>query len=151
MDDTIIRNVAVGVANEEIDKDQVRDVLEKARLLDFIQTLPDGWETEVGERGARLSGGQKQRISIARALYRNPGVLILDEATASLDHKTELEFLDTIRMLRNQITIISIAHRLSTLEECDAIYEFSKGRLIKKTFAVLRDEAIKNKMWLRRK
>lgn len=147
MDDTIIRNIAIGVRDENIDSDRVLDALRKACLLDFIQSLPVGLETMVGERGVRLSGGQKQRISIARALYRNPGILILDEATASLDHKTELEFLDAIRMLRNQITIISVAHRLSTLEECDSIYEFSKGRLVKKSFTILQAEASKKKFW----
>ena len=102
-----------------------------ANLHDFLMhDLPDGYETKVGERGVRLSGGQRQRIGIARALYHNPQVLILDEATSALDNLTELAVMEAINKLRHDITIILIAHRLSTVKECDQIYLLDKGQVI---------------------
>lgn len=99
-----------------------------AELYDFVQTLPDGVRTEVGDRGSKLSGGQKQRIGIARALYNEPSVLVLDEATSALDNETEKQITDTILNLKGKITIISIAHRLSTLENCDFKIKFENGK-----------------------
>ena len=119
LDDSIRRNVALGAQDGVIDEESVLEALRKAQLLEFIESLPEGLDTIVGERGVRLSGGQKQRISIARALYRNPEVLVLDEATSALDHVTEAEFLTAIRQLKNTLTIISIAHRETTLADCN--------------------------------
>ncbi len=99
-----------------------------AELYDFVQTLPEKENTNVGDRGAKLSGGQKQRIGIARALYHQPSVLVLDEATSALDNETEKSITDTILKLKGQITIISIAHRLSTLEACDFKIKFDAGK-----------------------
>ena len=129
LDDSISRNVALGISDEKIDEERVKEALQKAQLLDFVNSLPDGMDTHAGERGVRLSGGQKQRISIARALYRNPQVLVLDEATASLDHDKEKEFLDAILGLKNQVTIISVAHRATTLRDCDSTYRVRGGLL----------------------
>jgi len=98
-----------------------------AELYDFVQSLPKKENTRVGERGAMLSGGQKQRIGIARALYSTPEVLVLDEATSALDNETEKAITETILKLKGKITIISIAHRLSTLEECDFKIRFENG------------------------
>lgn len=129
LDDSIRRNVALGTRDEEIDDEQIRDVLRKAQMLEFVESLPEGFSTMVGERGVRLSGGQKQRISIARALYRQPELLVLDEATSALDTTTEKEFLESIRQLRNELTIVSVAHRASTLEDCGMIYKIEMGRI----------------------
>jgi len=102
-----------------------------AQILDFIEKeLPQGLQTNVGERGVRLSGGQRQRIGLARALYHRPQVLILDEATSALDHQTELAVMDTIHRLQGTLTIITIAHRLSTLERCDRIIRLENGKII---------------------
>ena len=104
-----------------------QDVLHMAELYDFVNALPRGMETFVGERGVKLSGGQRQRIGIARALYQQPEVLILDEATSALDNETEKSITDTILKLKGQITIIAIAHRVSTLEQCDFKIKFENG------------------------
>jgi ATP-binding cassette subfamily C protein len=122
LDDTVRRNIALGARDEAIDDEQVREALRKAQLLEFVEAQPDGLDTVVGERGIRLSGGQKQRVSIARALYREPSVLILDEATSALDHGTESEVLEVVRSLKHDLTIVSIAHRATTLADCDAQY-----------------------------
>jgi ATP-binding cassette subfamily C protein len=143
IDDTIARNVALGVPDEDIQHDRIWEALERAHLKKFIENLPDGLETKVGERGIRLSGGQKQRISIARALYCQPVVLILDEATASLDHDTEQEFLAAISELRGNLTIVSIAHRLTTLAHCDELYELSGAGLMKRSYRELERRAQK--------
>jgi ATP-binding cassette subfamily C protein len=143
IDDTIARNVALGVPDEDIQHDRIWEALERAHLKKFIENLPDGLETKVGERGIRLSGGQKQRISIARALYCQPVVLILDEATASLDHDTEQEFLAAISELRGNLTIVSIAHRLTTLAHCDELYELSEAGLTKRSYRELESRAQK--------
>lgn len=128
--DSVIRNVAFGIADNEIDVSLVEDALKKAKFYNHLQTLPKGLETNLGENGRRLSGGQKQRIGIARAFYNHADVLVLDEATASLDVPTEGEIAEAIRALKGQQTIIAIAHRLSTLKNCDRIFYFDKHRLI---------------------
>jgi ATP-binding cassette, subfamily B, bacterial PglK len=127
-DDTIEKNIAFGISDNEINKEKVRNVLKMVSLYEFIENeLPDKFETKIGERGIRFSGGQKQRIGLARALYRDPSVLILDEATSALDNKTESDIVDTIKALSKEITIIMIAHRLTTVKESDVIYFLSNG------------------------
>lgn len=128
VDGTIKENIALGVNEQEIDDDLINKVLHMSELYDFICGLPDGINTNVGERGVKLSGGQRQRIGIARALYNKPEVLILDEATSALDSETEKNITDTILKLKGKITIIAIAHRLSTLEQCDFKIKFENGK-----------------------
>jgi len=130
LDDTIAANIAFGVDPKDVDTAAVRAAALGAQILDFIETeLPQGMQTTVGERGVRLSGGQRQRIGLARALYHRPQVLILDEATSALDHQTELAVMETIHRLQGTLTIITIAHRLSTLERCDRIVRLKSGRI----------------------
>jgi len=129
-DDTVERNIAFAVSEEEIDKEQVKKAAEMANLDQFILTLPNQYQTIVGERGVRLSGGQRQRIGIARALYHNPTVLVLDEATSALDGITENAIMDAIHNLSHKKTIIMIAHRLSTVKECDVIHMMKGGEVI---------------------
>jgi ATP-binding cassette subfamily C protein len=129
-DDTIRRNVAFGVEDEEIDDERVREALKAARLDELVATLPEGLSTFVGERGIRLSGGQRQRIGIARALYFDPKVLVLDEATSSLDGATEREVVEAIERLRSERTMLVIAHRLSTVRACDRIVLVAKGEIL---------------------
>lgn len=128
IDGSVKENIALGVAPENIDNALIERSLHMAELYDFVSDLPEGIETRVGERGVKLSGGQRQRIGIARALYQQPEVLILDEATSALDNDTEKYITDTILKLKGQITIIAIAHRLSTLVECDYKIEFADGK-----------------------
>ena len=128
IDGSVKENIALGVAPEDIDNARIEKSLHMAELYDFVSDLPEGMETRVGERGVKLSGGQRQRIGIARALYQQPEVLILDEATSALDNDTEKSITDTILKLKGQITIIAIAHRLSTLAECDYKIEFADGK-----------------------
>lgn len=127
IDGSIRENIALGVEEQEINEDLVEKVIRMAELSDYIENLPDGINTTVGERGVKLSGGQRQRIGIARALYQQPEVLILDEATSALDNETEKSITDTILKFKGQITIIAIAHRLSTLAECDYKIDFQDG------------------------
>ena len=129
-DDTVERNIAFAVAEEEIDRELVSNAAEMANLDKFILTLPDQYETLVGERGVRLSGGQRQRIGIARALYHNPKALVFDEATSSLDGITENIIMDAIHNLSHKKTIIMIAHRLSTVKECDVIHMMKDGEIV---------------------
>ena len=128
IDGTIRENIALGIPENEIDNEQISKVLKMSELYDFVQSLNDKENTNVGDRGAKLSGGQKQRIGIARALYHTPEVLVLDEATSALDTETEKSITSTILKLKGKITIISIAHRLSTLEACDFKIKFENGR-----------------------
>lgn len=127
IDGTIKENIALGVAEKEIDDKLIDKVLHMAELYDFVYSQLDDINTNVGERGVKLSGGQRQRIGIARALYQQPEVLILDEATSALDNETEKSITDTILKLKGKITIIAIAHRTSTLEQCDFKVKFENG------------------------
>lgn len=129
-DSTIIENIAFGVSRSQIDVDQVTKAARLAQIDEYIQQLPAGYETYVGERGVRLSGGQRQRIGIARALYQQATVIVFDEATSALDNATEKEVMSAINGLSHQFTIILIAHRLSTVQKCDVIYELDRGKLI---------------------
>jgi ABC-type multidrug transport system fused ATPase/permease subunit len=128
-DDSITANIAFGVEIDRIDMDAVVRASRIAHLDEFVQSLPDGYATLVGERGTRLSGGQLQRIGIARALYNDPDILIFDEATSALDNLTEKAVMDAVRELGRDKTIILIAHRLSTVRQCDEIFLLDKGRL----------------------
>jgi len=130
MDDTIRRNIAFGVADKTIDVEGLWRAVEAAHLSEFIAGIPEGLDTMVGERGVRISGGQRQRIGIARALYHGPQVLIMDEATASLDNITESYVIQAIDRLRGDRTVIMIAHRLSTVRNCDLIFFLDKGKVV---------------------
>ena len=130
MDDSLRRNIAIGIADNEIDEVAVREALKSAQLEDFVVSLPEGLDTVVGERGVRLSGGQRQRIGIARALYHRPSVLVLDEATSSLDTETEHEVMKAVQALQGDKTVIIVAHRLSTVEYCDRLYRLEAGRIV---------------------
>ena len=130
LDDTIRRNICFGIPDEEIDEDKLRTAISTAHLSDLINNLEKGDRTRVGERGIRLSGGQRQRIGIARALYHNPQVLVMDEATSALDNITERYVIDAIECLKGEKTIIMIAHRLTTVENCDTIYLMKNARVI---------------------
>ena len=125
-DDSLARNVAFGLPAEVVDEAAVWRALTAAQMADFVRDLPQGIHTEVGERGVRLSGGQRQRIGIARALYHDPAVLVLDEATSSLDTRTERDVMQAINALHGEKTIIIVAHRLSTVEHCDRLYRLEK-------------------------
>lgn len=131
LDGTIRDNVAFGEKKEDIDDADVWTALREASLEDFVKSLPDGLDTELGERGVRISGGQRQRIGIARALYTNPSVLIFDEATSALDNETEAAIMDSINHLHGTKTMIIIAHRLSTIEGCDHVYRVEGGKIRK--------------------
>lgn len=129
LDETILENVAFGIPKSKIDGDKVWEVLEKAQIKNFVEALPEQLDTVVGDRGIRLSGGQRQRIGIARALYNNPDILVLDEATSSLDNETEKAVMEAIANFRGEKTMIIIAHRLSTIEHCDVIYRIENGNV----------------------
>ncbi len=128
-DATIRENVAFGLKGEDIDEEAVRRAVRSAQLDDLLGRLPEGLDTVVGERGVRLSGGQKQRIGIARALYHNPQVLVMDEATSDLDNQTERYLMEAIERLRGDRTLIMIAHRLTTVQGCDCLFFLKDGRL----------------------
>jgi ABC-type multidrug transport system fused ATPase/permease subunit len=128
-DDTLRRNVAFGLNDENIDDNLVRNAIRLAQLEEFVATLPEKLETVVGERGVRLSGGQRQRIGIARALYHNPSVLVLDEATSSLDTPTEHGVMQAVQALQGSKTVLIVAHRLSTVEYCDRLYKIENARI----------------------
>lgn len=131
IDDSLRNNIAFGIPENEVDGDRVDSAIQAAHLTDFISHLPQGLDTFVGERGVRLSGGQRQRIGIARALYYNPTVLVLDEATSSLDVATEKQIMKTVYELQKDKTIVIVAHRLSTIEKCDKLYQLKDGIVIK--------------------
>lgn len=127
VDDTIRRNIALGVEDDAIDEKAVWRALEDAQLADFVRSLEEGLDTVIGERGVRISGGQRQRIGIARALYYDPEILFFDEATSSLDNETESALMESVNKLGSQKTMIIVAHRLTTLRGCDKIYKVEDG------------------------
>jgi ABC-type multidrug transport system fused ATPase/permease subunit len=130
VDASVSENIALGLPLDRIDQDRVRECARMAQILDFIEgELPQGFKTSVGERGVRLSGGQRQRIGIARALYNDPAIIIFDEATSALDNLTEQEVMRAVAALSGQKTVIMIAHRMSTVRNCDRIAVLHKGKL----------------------
>ena len=138
----ITRNIAYGLRDDEIDEAKVLESIDAAQLNDLITQLPNKLKTNIGENGIKLSGGQRQRIAIARAFYRDSKLLIFDEATSALDNKTESDVIKAISRLNKKITIVFIAHRLSTVKECDCIYEFAEGQIIAKgTYRELLDKS----------
>lgn len=129
-DDTIRSNVAFGHAGEDIEEEHVWRALEQAQLKTFVEGLPGGLDTQVGERGIKFSGGQRQRVAIARALYNNPDIIVLDEATSALDNETEKAVMEAIDALQGHKTLIIVAHRLTTIRNCDKIYEITDGKAV---------------------
>lgn len=129
-DDTIKNNIALGIAPNDINESNIAKAVKAAQLNIFINNLEEGLDTIVGERGVKISGGQKQRIGIARALYHNPELLIMDEATSALDNVTEKHVIDSIESLKGDRTIIMIAHRLTTVINCDQIILMKGGEVI---------------------
>lgn len=132
IDDTIRNNVSFGLLPEEIDDARVWEALEQAQLAEFVRSLPQGIDTMVGERGVRFSGGQRQRVAIARALYYDPEILVLDEATSALDGETENAVMESIDALQGRKTLIIVAHRLTTIQSCDKIFEIVDGKAIER-------------------
>ena len=128
-DDSILKNIALGIDENLIDFELINSVVKAAQLEKFIDSLDKGINTHVGERGVQLSGGQLQRIGIARALYNQPEILILDEATASLDYNTEINVMEAIKNIKKDKTLIIVAHRLTTIDDCDYIYKIEKGEI----------------------
>jgi ATP-binding cassette, subfamily B, bacterial PglK len=129
VDDTLRRNIALGLEDDEVDETALTRAVELAQLDDFVTQLPAGLDTVVGERGVRVSGGQRQRIAIARALYRQPGVLVFDEGTSALDNATESALIGALERLRGRHTIILVAHRLSTVRNSDHVVYVEGGRI----------------------
>ncbi|MGB6307222.1 MAG: ATP-binding cassette domain-containing protein, partial [Steroidobacteraceae bacterium] len=129
LDATIAQNIALGVASQNIHRERLQEALHLAQLDEFIEALPQGLDHRVGERGIQLSGGQRQRIGIARALYREASVLLLDEATNALDGLTEQELMQTLQRLRGRYTSVVVAHRMSTVRACDVIFQIENGKL----------------------
>ena len=132
VDDTIRNNVRFGYTDGQNDDEKIWRALEQAQLSDFVRSLPHQLDTIVGERGVRFSGGQRQRIAIARALYSDPEILVLDEATSALDNETETAVMEAIDSLQGKITMIIVAHRLTTIKNCDKIYEIIDGKAIER-------------------
>lgn len=132
IDDTVRNNILFGIDEKEVDEARVWRAIEQAQLKEFVEKLPQGLDTILGERGVKISGGQRQRIAIARALYYDPEVLVLDEATSALDNETESAIMEAINMLQGEKTLIIVAHRLTTIEKCDKVYEIKDGKAILK-------------------
>ena len=130
LDGTIIENIAFGVPNESIDMGRVIDAAKRANIAELIESWPSKYETTVGERGSKLSGGQRQRIAIARALYKKADILIFDEATSALDADTESDLMKSIFSLNDDVTIIMVSHRPTSLREVDIVLSFQNGKLI---------------------
>jgi ATP-binding cassette subfamily C protein len=129
-DDSLRRNIALGIPDDQIDETRVEECIRSARLEELVSGLPEGLSTVIGERGIRLSGGQRQRIGIARALYSNPSLIVMDEATSALDNVTESEVMAAVELLRGTRTVLVIAHRLTTMQDCDVIFYVDKGRVM---------------------
>ena len=133
IDDTIRRNVTFGLDDSDISDEKVWKALKQAQIADFVRSLSNGLDTVVGERGVKFSGGQRQRIAIARALYYDPSIIVMDEATSALDNDTETAVMQSINELQGQKTLIIVAHRLTTIRNCDKIYEISGGKAIERS------------------
>ena len=129
IDDNLVRNIALGVPDQEVDSERLKKAIASAQLEEVVAKMPTGLETQVGERGVMLSGGQRQRVGLARALYFDPEMLVLDEGTSALDNETEAKFMRAVESLQGEITVISIAHRLTTVRNCDAIYVLIGGKI----------------------
>ena len=128
-DSSVAENIAFGVHSSQIDHQRLERVAKQAQIAEFISSLPQSYSTPVGERGVRLSGGQRQRIGIARALYKKASILVLDEATSALDQATEAKVMNAIHAMSPNLTIFMIAHRLSTLECCDYVYNVENCKI----------------------
>lgn len=133
IDESIRDNIAFGIDADKIDEERIWKVLEEAQLKEFVQELPEGLDTTIGDRGVRLSGGQRQRIGIARALYNDPEILVFDEATSALDNDTEAAVMEAVNSFHGKKTMVIIAHRLNTIEKCDIIYKVEDKKLIETT------------------
>ncbi|MDE7177674.1 MAG: ABC transporter ATP-binding protein/permease [Lachnospiraceae bacterium] len=129
IDESIRDNIAFGIDADKIDDERIWEALEEAQLKSFVEELPDGLETTIGDRGVRISGGQRQRLGIARALYHNPEILVFDEATSALDGDTETAVMEAINSFHGKKTMVIIAHRLNTIEKCDVIYKVENGKI----------------------
>ena len=131
IDDTIKNNIALGIDKDQIDINLLNDCIEKSNLKEFLKNQKNGIDTIIGERGLRISGGQKQRIAIARSLYRNPNIVVFDEATSSLDEKNEIDIINNISILKGLKTIIVVAHKMSILKNCHKILKIKdNGEII---------------------
>ena len=130
IDESIRENIAFGIDADKIDEKRIWEVLEEAQLKEFIEELPEGLDTTIGDRGIRLSGGQRQRIGIARALYHNPEILVFDEATSALDNETEAAVMEAVNSFHGKKTMVIIAHRLNTIEKCDIIYKVENEKIV---------------------
>lgn len=130
IDNSLRCNVALGVDEEDINEERLHDALGRAQLSELVMQLPEGVDTVIGERGVRISGGQRQRVAIARAFYYGRSVLIMDEATSALDDETEREIIEEIKLLKGRVTMIVIAHRLTTVQHCNRIYRLEDGRIV---------------------
>lgn len=130
LDDTLKRNIALGINDEDIDEIKIWNAINMAQLTEVVHQLPDGIDTIIGERGIRLSGGQRQRIALARAFYHERDIIVMDEATSSLDNETEKEIINTMKRLKGDKTLIVIAHRLTTVEHCDVLYKLEQGKIV---------------------
>jgi ATP-binding cassette subfamily B protein len=128
-DSTIAENIAFGVPYDDIDMARVRQAAQKAHIAETIESWSGQYKTLAGERGVKLSGGQRQRIGIARALYKNADIIVFDEATSALDNETEIAVMDSIKTLGNELTIIIVAHRLTTLKDCTQVIELTNGTI----------------------
>ena len=130
VDESIRDNIAFGIDADKIDEKRIWEVLEEAQLKEFIEELPDGLDTTIGDRGVRISGGQRQRIGIARALYHDPEILVFDEATSALDNDTEKAVMDAVNSFHGKKTMVIIAHRLNTIAKCDVIYKVDGEKIV---------------------
>ena len=133
IDESIRDNIAFGIDEEKINEGRIWEVLEEAQLKEFVEELPEGLDTTIGDRGVRLSGGQRQRIGIARALYHDPEILVFDEATSALDNETEAAVMEAVNSFHGKKTMVIIAHRLNTIEKCDIIYKVEDEKIVKTT------------------
>ena len=135
IDESIRDNIAFGIDADRIDDKRIWEVLEEAQLKEFVEELPEGLDTTIGDRGVRISGGQRQRLGIARALYHNPEILVFDEATSALDTDTEKAVMDAINSFHGRKTMVIIAHRLNTIAKCDVIYKVEDEKIMETTLS----------------